>query len=99
MAMTQGSVSVNGAGIASGAGYAKLLYDALWAITAARMASTASADSTTQAKQMIAEQANVLAGVIGYIQTNGQVASGIPVSTSGTSAAQTGATTAPGTIT
>lgn len=37
--------------------------------------------------------------IVTYIQANAQVPAGIAVSTTGTAAAQTGATTAPGTIT
>ena len=40
----------------------------------------------------------VAAEIVSHIQGNAQVNSGIPVSTTGSAAAQTGATTAPGTI-
>ena len=54
------------------------------------------------AKQQLADIAEAIATATAYLLTDGQlqgtVAPGIAVSTTGTAAAQTGATTAPGTV-
>lgn len=102
MAMVAGSVSVNGAGVGSGTGYAKLLYDAL--ISEFGLSPGSVPQNVPGAQQQVAKIANAIAStLIPYVVANAvvssTVASGIPVSTTGTAAAQTGATTSPGSAT
>lgn len=98
MPMVQGSVAVDDSGNVTGTGYALALFNARWAVLSPKIAATSPPASIVDAKKGVAEVANADAGVIAYIQANAQVPAAIPVSTTGTAAAQTGATTAPGTI-
>lgn len=101
MPLNPGNVSVT-AGIATGAGLSKELYDALQ--SAQSIAPTPVNDICLKE---LAKFANVIAattlahfianGLI-TVDVSGSVATGIPVSTAGSAAAQTGATTSPGTF-
>lgn len=67
MAMIQGSVDSSGAGT----GFAKILYDAL--ISGVSFPAETLPDAIAVAKSSIADQANAISGVIGYIQSNAEV--------------------------
>lgn len=57
------------------------------------------ADAPADMKKKIEDMWVAIAGeIVDHITNNAQVKAGIPVSTTGSSSAQTGATTAPGTI-
>lgn len=51
-----------------------------------------------QISQLNSSWAAICGAIVTYIQANGEVAPGIAVATTGSAAAQTGVTTAPGTI-
>ena len=59
---------------------------------------TAQGPAEDGAKQAAANLA-LATGIVGYIQANATIPAGIAVATTGSPSAQTGATTAPGTIT
>ena len=99
MPMTRGTVTIDGTtGEVTGGGFARALFNAMWPTVESKLGVTPS-NGVIQAKQGIAEQCNAQAVIIDYIQANAQVPSGISVSTTGSAAAQTGATTSPGTVT
>lgn len=96
MPLLAGSVSISGAGVASGAGLSKAIYDAL--VSAYGMSPGAVPRNVPGAQQQLAVLANVIGqAVIAHIVANALVTvpAGIAVSTTGTAAAQTGVTTAP----
>lgn len=102
MPLIPGSVSVT-AGIATGAGLSKEIYDAL---RSAQSISAIPLNQTPLAE--LAKYSNTIAqAVIAHIVTNGlisvnvtgTVAAGIPVATTGSAAAQAGTTTATGAVT
>ncbi len=98
MPMTRGTVTINGTtGAVSGGGFARALFDAMWPTVESKLGVTPP-NGVIQAKQGIAEQCNAQAVIIDYIQANAEVPSGIAVSTNGNAAAQSGATTAAGTV-
>lgn len=99
--MIVGTVEVT-AGVSSGTGLAKEMFDAL----RDSQSITEGPQNATPLQEM-AKLANTLAGVIvSHIQTNGtiavnvsgSVAPGIPVATAGSPSAQVGQTTGPGTF-
>lgn len=102
MPLNAGSVSVT-AGIASGAGLSKELFDALR--SAQGIAQTP--DNNTALTEMGKFATTIATVVINHIKANalvstndtGTVAAGIPVATAGSPTAQTGATTATGAVT
>lgn len=102
MPLNSGSVSVT-AGIASGTGLAKELFDALR--SAQGIAQTP--DNNTALTEMGKFATTIATVVINHIKANavvstndtGTVAAGIPVATAGSPAAQTGATTSTGAVT
>lgn len=65
------------------------------AIADAIMDASASEDGKTQCREFWKKVANE---IVSHIQSNAEVPAGISVSTTGTSTAQTGATTAPGSV-
>lgn len=67
MAMDQGSVNDAGAGT----GAAKVLFDALWAKQV--IDPLAKADAVANARKQVADMANSVAEIIGYIQDNSEV--------------------------
>jgi hypothetical protein len=96
MPLIAGSVSINGAGVSSGTGLSKALYDALE--TAFGMSPAQVPQNVPGAQQQLANMANVIGQTtITYLLANAliTVPSNIPVATTGTAAAQAGATTAP----
>lgn len=98
MPLVAGTVSINGAGVASGAGMARELYDALESAYGIAPASVPA--NVPGAQEQLAVMANVIASVVvNHIVANGliTVAAGIPVATAGSASAQSGATTGPGT--
>lgn len=94
MPLIAGSVSINGAGAASGAGLAKELYDAL--VSAYGMTPGAHPQNVPGAQQQLAVMANVIGQVVvAHLVANALIT--VPstaVATTGTAAAQTGTTTA-----
>jgi hypothetical protein len=66
--------------------------------TAIQAAFTAQMNKTENREAAISDLADKLATAIDAFVKSAQVNPGIPVSTAGTAAAQTGATTAPGTL-
>jgi hypothetical protein len=98
MALVAGTVAINqSTGAATGAGLARVFYDALiseFAVSPAQVP-----QSVPGAQNQMARMANVFATAIDYLVANGviTIAPGIAVSTTGSAAAQTGATTASGT--
>lgn len=104
MALDPGSISidpVSGTTIAS-TGAAGAAFDSLLAKTDFGTLSATNPPAYAKAKQQIADIAEAIATATAYLLANGQlqgtVAPGIAVSTAGTATAQTGATTAPGTV-
>ena len=96
MTLNAGTVSVNGAGIASGAGLALALHNTL--VSAFGVSPGSVPQNVPGAQQQIANIANAIAQqVIAHIIANGVVTipPGTPVTTSGSATTQTGATTAP----
>ncbi len=96
MPLVAGSVSINGAGAATGTGLSKTLYDAL--VSGYAMTPGAHPQNVPGAQEQLAVLANTIGQVvIAYLLANAliTVPSGIAVATTGTAAAQTGATTAP----
>ena len=69
MAMVPGSVSIDGAGNASGTGYAKEVYDVLEAGTDFQGIGP---PALVTAKQQLADLANACASMITHVQTNSQ---------------------------
>lgn len=98
MPMTRGSVSISNSGAVSGGGFARALFDAMWPTVESKLGSTPP-EGVLQAKRGIAEQCNAQSVIIDYIKSNATVPSGIPVSTTGSAAAQTGTTTSAGSVT
>lgn len=97
MPLIPGSVSINGAGVASGTGLALALYNA--AQTAYAVAPAQVPQNVPGAQESLAKLCNVFAQVTcAHIIANALVTvpAGVAVATTGTAAAQTGATTAPG---
>ncbi len=98
MAMNGGSVSIDIAGIPTGSGLSREIYDlmeAAFGVSAAQVPT-----SVPGAQQQIANLANAIGqACVTHMVDNAEliVDSGIPVATTGTAAAQTGNTTAPGT--
>lgn len=98
MPMNGGDVTISGLGIASGTGLSKELYDALeeeFGVSPAEVP-----QNVPGAQEQLAKMARRIAQVVvDHIVSNGvvTVASGIPVSTTGSASAQSGATTATGT--
>lgn len=100
MPMSEGTVTINPTtGAASGSGCAKEVFDALAAGQDYGDLSTTNPPVYAASREQLAVMARAMAKVIPHIQANAQVPSGIPVSTTGTAAAQSGATTSPGTVT
>jgi hypothetical protein len=98
MTLLAGSVSINGAGAASGTGLSKAIYDAL--VSGFGVSPGAVPHNVPGAQQQVAELANALGQVvIAYFLANAviTVPAGIAVTTSGSATTQTGATTAPAT--
>lgn len=89
MAMIPGSVTINGAGVASGTGYAKEVYDAL---EAGIDFGTLTPPGLVTAKQQLADLANACASLITHVQSNAVV------STTGTGASPPFTSTGTGTI-
>ncbi|MFA5053363.1 MAG: hypothetical protein WC565_04855 [Parcubacteria group bacterium] len=105
MAMIVGAISidpVSGTTIAA-TGAAGAAFNSLIAKADFGTLSTTNPPAYAKAKQQIADVAEAIATATAYLLSDGQlqgtVASGIAVSTAGTATAQTGATTAPGTVT
>lgn len=97
MPMNEGNVTINGTtGAATGSGAAKEVFDAL---DAGQDYGDVVGPDLAAAKEQIANIARAIAKIIPHIKTNATVPSGISVSTTGTSSAQTGSTTATGTVT
>ena len=95
MAMNAGSVSISGAGVATGVGLAKEIFDDYLPTVPGIPAGPLGA----AAKQQLANLCNSVASkTVAHIMTNAVVTvpANIPVSTTGSPAAQTGFTTAPG---
>jgi hypothetical protein len=93
MPLLAGNVTISPVGSASGTGLAKEIYDDL----VGKFDIDPSLAPNPQ--QSLADLANSIASVvIAHFQSNAQVPAGIAVATTGTAAAQTGATTAPGTL-
>lgn len=93
MALNAGSVSGGG----GGSGLAKELYD-IYVATIDISGDNASV--VAQSQQQVADLCNAFAqAVVAHVTANAvvTVAAGIPVSTAGSAAAQTGSTTSPGT--
>jgi hypothetical protein len=100
MPMIAGVVTINPAtGTASPkTGAAGAVFDVLDAGQDYGTLSSTNPIAYAAAREQIAVMARAIAALVPYIQTNAQVPLGIPVTTAGTASAQTGATTAPGTI-
>lgn len=105
MALIVGTISidpVSGTTIAA-TGAAGAAFAVLLAKTNFGTLSSTNPPAFAKAKQQIADIAEAIATATAYLLSDGQlqatVAPGIAVSTAGTAAAQTGATTAPGTVT
>jgi hypothetical protein len=98
MPLIPGSVTINpGTGAATGAGLAREYYDAL--IAAFGLAPASVPQNVPGAQEQVAVIANTIAQVtVAHFIANGLVTTpaGVTVATTGTAAAQTGATTAPG---
>jgi hypothetical protein len=105
MAMVVGTISIDpvtGATIAS-TGAAGAAFDSLLSKTNFGTLAATNPPAYAIAKKQIADIAEAIATATAYLLANGQleatVAANIPVSTAGSATAQTGATTAPGTVT
>lgn len=70
MSLVAGSVTVNGAGVASGTGFAKQMYDALEADTDFQGLTGA---KLQKPKQQLAAICNAAAALITYVKANAQV--------------------------
>jgi hypothetical protein len=95
MPLIPGTVSINGAGAASGAGLSKELYDALAAATG--MSPGAHPGNVPGAQQQLAVLANVIGQVVvAHWLANATITVplGIAVTVAGSATTQTGATTA-----
>jgi hypothetical protein len=92
MALLGGSVSISGAGAASGTGLAKAIYDAL--VAASGMTPGATPANVPGAQEQLAVLANVIGQVVvAYWLANAVVTVPvIPVTTAGSASAQTGFT-------
>lgn len=96
MTLNAGSVTVNGAGVASGTGLALALHNTL--ISAFGASPGAVPQNVPGAQEQIAKIAQAIAQqVIAHILANAVVTipAGTPVTVSGSATTQTGATTAP----
>lgn len=94
--MIAGAVTIDGSGTPSGSGLSREVYDVM---AAAFGLGAIVPPSAPAAQQQVADLANAIAqATVAHITANAEVTvlSGIPVSTTGTAAAQTGATTSPG---
>lgn len=95
--MNAGAVSINGSGAASGSGLSRELYDALISVFGVSPGEVP--QNVPAAQEQMAALANTIAQrVVAHVVANASVtvASGIPVSTTGSASAQTGTTTATG---
>lgn len=105
MAMLEGSIVINSAtgAVTTKTGAAGEVFDVLVAGSSFGTLSVDNPPAYAAALNQLAVMARAIAKIIPHIRTNGvvsaTVAAAIPVSTAGTAAAQTGATTAPGSAT
>lgn len=99
MAMLEGTITINPAtGDAVKTGFAAIVFDALEASSPYGSLAASNPPAYAAAREQLAVMARAVAKVIPYIVANAQVTTpaGVTVATTGTAAAQTGATTAPG---
>lgn len=105
MAMLEGTVTINSTtgAVTASTGAAGMVFDELKNNTNFGTLQATNPQAYAAALQQLAVIARAVAKIIPHIKSNAQlsgavVASGIPVSTTGTESAQTGATTATGNV-
>lgn len=101
MPMLEGSIVINSSTgvVTTKTGAAGEVFDVLVAGSNFGTLQATNPPAYAAALNQLAVLARAVAKIIPHIKTNAVVPSGIAVSTAGTAAAQTGATTAPGTVT
>ena len=101
MAMLEGVITINAAtGVATTkTGAVGEAFDVLDAAQSWGTLAATNPIAYAKAREQLAVLARAIAKMIAHVKTNAVVPAGIAVSTTGTAAAQTGATTAVGTVT